>query len=114
MPQMIARIPVTIDNGASLSDAATLFGGLLSIIEMPAAWTAANLTFQTSGDAGVTFMNVYDDVGNEVAVTAAASRRIRLSPADWVAIHQLKVRSGTAGVPVNQGAERILYLEVWE
>ncbi len=111
--QLLARFPVVIANGASLSSAVQIRAGLLSVIEMPAAWTAANLTFQSSGD-GTNYMNVYDDAGTEVTVTADASRRIQLSPSDWAGIQYLKVRSGTSAVAVNQAAERTLYLEVWE
>jgi hypothetical protein len=113
MPEMIARIPVTILNGASLSNAVPLYGGLPAVIEMPAAWTAAVLTFQTSGD-NTNFFNVYDDAGSEVSITTDASRRIRLEPTQWAGISQIKIRSGTAGAAVNQGGDRILYLEVWE
>lgn len=113
MPQMIARLPVVIAINTSLSAAVNLRGGLPAVIEMSAAWDAANLTFQTSGD-GATFMNVYDENGTEVTVTADASRRIRLEPSQWAGIAQIKVRSGMAAAAVNQTAERTLYLEVWE
>ena len=113
MPQLVARIPVVIAINTSLSSAVQIFGGLLSIIEMPAAWDAANLTFQTSGD-GTNYFNVYDDSGTEVTVTASTSRRIRLEPSQWAGIQYIKIRSGTAGVAVNQTAARTLYLEVWE
>ncbi len=113
MPQLIARTPVVIAINTSLSSAVKVHGGLVSIVEMPSAWDAANLTFQTSGD-GSTFMNLYDENGTEVTVTAAASRRIRLEPSQWAAISEIKVRSGTAAVAVNQTAERTLYLEIWE
>jgi hypothetical protein len=113
MPQMIARIPVVIANGEAVSEAANLRGGLLSTIEMPAAWTAANLTFQTCGD-GSNFFDLYDELGTEVTAVADASRRIRLEPSQFAAVAQIKVRSGTTGTPVNQVTERTLYLEVWE
>jgi hypothetical protein len=113
MPQLVARLPVTILNGASLSNAATVRGGLPAVIEMPAAWTAASLTFQTSGD-GTNFFNLYDETGTEVSVTTDASRRIRLEPTHWAGLWQIKIRSGTAGVAVNQGGDRVLYIEVWE
>ena len=113
MPQLIARTPVLILNGASLSAAVKVLGGLPAIIEMPAAWDAANLTFQTSGD-GATFMNLYDENGTEVTVTADASRRIRLEPSQWAAIAEIKVRSGPSAAAVNQTADRTLYFEVWE
>lgn len=105
----LGRAAATIANGASLSGAVELEGMELVAIEMPAAWTAANLTFQGSHD-GVTFNNVHDDAGTEVSVTAAAARFIRLNPELWGGFHAIKVRSGTAGAAVNQGAERVINL----
>jgi hypothetical protein len=113
MPQLVARLPLAIASGDSVSAAANTRGGLPAVIEMPAAWDAANLTFQTSGD-GVNYFNVYDEIGTEVAVTADASRRIRLEASQWAGITHIKIRSGTAGTPVVQTADRVLYLEVWE
>lgn len=78
-------------------------------IIMPAAWTAANLTFQ-HGDANGIFTNLYDDAGSEVVVTVAASRYIRLVPSEWVNMRQLKIRSGTSGTPVAQAADRTLII----
>jgi hypothetical protein len=113
MPQLVARLPVSILINSSLSSAVEIRGGLPAVIEMPAAWDAANLTFQTSGD-GTNFFNLYDETGNEVSVTASTSRRIRLEPSQWAGINQLKIRSGTAGTPVVQTVARTLYIEVWE
>jgi hypothetical protein len=113
MPQLVARIPVSIVINTSLSVAFDIRGGLPAVIEMPAAWDAANLTFQTSGD-GSNFFNLYDETGNEVTVTASTSRRIRLEPSQWAGTYQMKIRSGTAAVPVTQTAARTLYVEIWE
>jgi hypothetical protein len=99
----------TIANGASLSGAISLRGGRLSAIQMPAAWTAANLTFQTSFD-GATFADAYDDVGNELTVSATISRVLQLDPSKWVGVQYIKVRSGTSASPVAQGAARTLQL----
>ena len=107
----LGRVAATIANAASLSAAVEIAGMELVAIEMPAAWTAANLTFQGTHD-GATFNNVHDDAGTEVSVTAAAARYIRLNPELWGGFHSVKVRSGTAGTPVNQGAERIINLVV--
>jgi hypothetical protein len=80
---------------------------------MPAAWTAAGLTFQASLD-GINYFNVFDDgttAGTfvETTWTAAASQyQIVAAPAKWVGVRWLKIRSGTSGVPVNQAAERTL------
>lgn len=100
---------VTIANGASLSNSVDLGGRALSAILMPAAWTAAALTFQASLD-GVTFFNLLDGAGAEITASAAAGSFIRLSINDWLALRYLKIRSGTAAIPVNQGADRILSL----
>jgi len=113
MPQLVARLPVVIAINTSLSAALKIYGGLPAMIEMPAAWTAANLTFQTSGD-GSNYFDVYDELGVEVTVIASTSRRIRLDPVMWAGIQYIKIRSGTTGVPVVQLAERTLYVEVWE
>ena len=100
---------VTIASGASLSDAIDLSGkevvlsGLrLLAIEMPAAWTAADLTFQASMDGGTTYTNMYNADGDEITVTAAASRFIVLDPATFCAVTNIKIRSGTSASAVNQ------------
>jgi hypothetical protein len=103
----------TIANGASLSGAVDLgAGAILSGIQMPAAWTAAGLTFQVSAD-GVTYANKFDAYGSEYSVpsaSATASQFISLPPSDFLGVRYIKVRSGTAGSAVAQGAERLLTL----
>jgi hypothetical protein len=101
----------TIANGASLSGAVNLSGFTLIGIDMPASWTAANLTLQASVDNS-TWDNVFDQTGTEVTITAAASRFILLNPADFVSVRYLRVRSGTSGTPVNQGGARTITLIV--
>lgn len=91
----------------SLSAAVNLGEKVAIGILMPAAWDAANLTFQGSVD-GVSFSNIYDSSGNELTVTAAASRYIYLDPTVFVGLNQIKVRSGTNGTPVTQTAARAL------
>jgi hypothetical protein len=89
---------------------------LVGII-MPGTWTAANLTFQMSpdrpvvlpdDDAPAAFYNGYDDAGNEVTVTAAASRALMLSQNVLIVGRCFKIRSGTSGTPVDQTATRTL------
>lgn len=106
----------TIASGASLSSAislqsnATTYCGLRIFgIIMPSEWTSANLTFQVSAD-GVTYQNLYDANGTEITVVAGASRTIQLDPAVFAAIPYIKVRSGTSGTAVNQGAARTIGL----
>lgn len=101
----------TIANGESLSAGVRFDGAALVAIIMPAAWTAASLTFQASVD-DITYNNVYNESGIEKTVTASTSRYIALNPADFVGANYIKVRSGTSGTPVNQDAERALSLVV--
>ncbi len=100
---------VTIASGASLSGAVQLGDGVLAGILMPAAWTAAALTFEGSMD-GSTFKPIYDDVGVEIQFTVDADRVVIVAPYDFSALKFMKVRSGTLAAGVNQAAERILQL----
>ena len=97
----------TIANGESLSGAVDLGSASLVAIQMPASWTAASLTFQVSYDCA-TYADVKDELGTEFTVTAAASLVIASAAiaATFLGARYLKVRSGTSGVPVNQGAAR--------
>ena len=104
-------VPVVIALNASLSGAVEIGDAKQIAISMPADWTAANLTFQGSYD-GATWWDVYDDAGTEVNVTAAEDRLIVLGTItkNLRPLRFLKVRSGTAGSAVTQGAARTLHL----
>lgn len=101
--------PATIANAGSLSGAIDLGATHLFAIRLdPTAWTAASLTFQASID-GTNFFNLYDNFGSEVGWTVAAQTIVlNASPAQWLGIRWLKIRSGTASSPVAQGAARAL------
>jgi hypothetical protein len=115
---MIHRLPgkltATIANGTALSGVINLAGAVLVTIQMPSAWTAAALTFQGSHD-GLTFGDVYDDAGTELSVSSAAAAVNRVIIASTIldklaGLTYLKIRSGTTGTPVNQGADRVITL----
>ena len=78
-------------------------------IQMPASWTAADLTFQASLD-GTTYQDIYDKDGTEYTVTADAGIYIILPIADFAGIPYMKVRSGTSGTAVQQEAARTIQL----
>ena len=101
----------TIAAAASLSDEVAVQGHLTLAFLMPAAWTAASITFQGAATSGGTFGDLYTDTGTEVEITVAASRLVVLTgpEADAVAaVPYLKLRSGTGALPVAQGAERLI------
>lgn len=101
---------VTIASGQSLSPQVDTGGRRLAAIKVPAAWTAAALTFQASVDAGVTWGDLYDDSGNEVSLAITAGRMIALDALAMVLspFRYLKLRSGTSASPVAQGADRAI------
>lgn len=104
-------IQATIASGTSLSAGVPLGAKTLVGIAMPAVWTAAGLSFQASVD-GTTWLDMYDGTGSEKVLSVAANRLVTLDPAEWASFNYLKVRSGTAAVGVNQGADRIVTLMV--
>jgi hypothetical protein len=102
-----ATFGATIANGAALSAAVDLRGFEPLAIQMPAAWTAAGLSFEVSDD-GVNFADLYNTSG-EYTLTVAVDRAVALSnPNELSGFQFIKVRSGTTGTPVNQGADRIV------
>ena len=110
------RVPFTIANGASLSGEISVQGAEVVGIVMPAAWTAAALTFQSAdiGDppagGSSTFQDVYNTGGTELNFTVAAARRVVVDPDVFGRHSKIKVRSGTSGAAVNQGGDRTGYL----
>lgn len=105
----IEELTVTIANAASLSGAVNLAGMDLTRIKLPAAWTAASLTFQVSED-GSTFQDLYDTSGEVTLTTPGTSRSVQVDPNNFAGIQWIKVRSGTSGTPVNQGGARSITL----
>ena len=109
-------LTATIANGASLSDAQLVDGKLAGII-IPAAWTAAAITFSASFD-GTNYFDVYSSATGTAAETTIASgnipttggRYLPLSLTDWLSVNFIKIRSGTSATPVNQGAARSIGL----
>jgi hypothetical protein len=77
---------------------------------MPAAWTAANLTFQVSHDGGSTYADLFDQFGVEIQASATVDRVILLDTNLFLNVRYMKIRSGTSATPVNQAAERSLIL----
>jgi len=107
------NIPATIANGASLSGALDLDGRTPVALLMPAAWTAADVTFQESFDNS-TFYNVFTTAGGELTLTVDVDQAIIIDPVNLAGARYLKVRSGTAAAAQNQGAARTIGVVVRE
>lgn len=113
--RQVGKVVATIANGTALSDAVNLGGHVISAIHMPAAWTAAALTFQASDDGGTTWRDVYDDAGTEVTIASAAvvaSRAIvnKTILEQLAGLTTVRLRSGVTATPVNQAAQRAIVL----
>lgn len=106
-------VTATITSGTSLSEAINTGDMKLAGIKMSGAWNAANLTFQGCEIEGGTYMDIYDDAGTELSVTAAANHAIALTDKVFEAVNAykyIKIRSGTSSTPVSQTADREIIL----
>jgi hypothetical protein len=110
----INRRTFTIANGASLSDAQKLNDSeVVMAIEMPSAWTTANLTFK-AGTVADSIQSYYRQ-GTEVSIAVVASSFQELDAIGYLsAAKYIQLRSGTAASPVAQGAARTLILVTLE
>jgi len=109
MAAQLYTTTATISASGTISPAVDIENTCLVGIIMPAAWTAAPITFQASTD-GVAFANAYDNNGMEITVQAAASRYIVVPPLTLVGVVSLYVRSGPNATPVTQAAQATLTL----
>ncbi len=98
----------TIPSGNSQSDVINVAPLVPVGIILPAAWTAAALTFLVSVDGN----NFYplQDMSAEVSAVVTAGQYMALDPAIFIGIIAFKLRSGTAALPVNQAADRTFML----
>jgi hypothetical protein len=117
--QDVDTVQATIAAGAALSAQVNLGKKTLVAIVMPAAWTAADLTFQSSPNGGASFGELYyaDGVSTDAAAemqihAPAAGQFIVLDPTKWRGVNCLTVRSGTSAAPVNQVAQAVLTLVI--
>ena len=101
----ITRHAQVIESGQSLSDLLILAENELIIaIEIPAAWTAAGLSFVAVGGDGLD-KTVKKD-GSEVTLTVSTNEYHSLELPLLMGIKNIKLRSGTSASPVSQGATR--------
>lgn len=106
-------VNAVIPNGETITGVIDLEGGARRIhgIVMPAAWTAAELTFLVSVD-GVRWLPLRDGTADvEIAAAGGATDDTAFALANHAALAgwpQVVIQSGTHAMPVAQGAERTL------
>lgn len=106
-------VDYVIPNGAAIAAAGVQVSGKLVGIIMPAAWTAAGLTFSASATLGGTYYDIYDIGVERTIATAVVAAGAHLEPTslnNWLAVNFIKLRSGPGASPVNQGASRTFTL----
>jgi hypothetical protein len=107
-----STLTATIANGGTVSDAVNVKGNNVTGIFMPAAWTAANITFQASVDDGTTFGVVYGaDATGVLTVTTltspTAATYIQIPAGTFDGCTHIKVVSSAA-----QGASRAVTVAI--
>lgn len=101
---------LTIPNGAAVSNAFDFGGSELTRITAPAAWTAADLVLEFSGD-GTAWNSLYDFAGNAIKLTGFTAGRTYDLSSSSVEVENItffRVRSSTGGADVNQAADRVV------
>lgn len=104
-------------SGAALSETLDLGeSGKLMGVHIPAAFDGTKLTLQVSAD-GATWQDLYGPAGNvaggvEWEQPCAAGRAFPLD--GWLQTFSrwIRLRSGSAGSPTNQGADRLVTVVV--
>ncbi len=108
-------INVTIPDGQALSDNVRLGQQRIIGILMPATWASAVISFQGSNDANNDMLDLYDESGNELSVTAAEGQLVTFSEdfsSRFDSVSNVKIRSGLTGATVNQSGGTIVGLVV--
>lgn len=104
-PLVLNSIAVQIASGQALSAEVDIGGWTLVGIVVPSNWTTAGLSFQASADGGITWGELQDQTATAIGVSSIAGGTqvfIAIDPTKLRGVRSLKVRSGTAAVPVNQ------------
>lgn len=97
----------TILSGQSVSNELDLGGSIPLHILIPAAWTAAAITIETSLD-GINWVPfIYDDANALVQISSpVAGNLYTLSFWGVYGLKKFRLRSGTSSSPINQSADR--------
>lgn len=93
-----------IPSGSDTSGNLNAGGRVPSALVMPAAWTAADITFEVSID-GSTWVPVHLADGTQYTLTVAASRFVSLTADYFIGAKHVRLVSS-----VNQGADRTMTL----
>lgn len=116
----LVKVAVTIANNTASSSAVETNGRRLVAVQTPAAWTAADITFDVYDAENAQWLKIVDAAGAAVKITGVATgaAEINLPPeiGDRLTYNRMRLTStNTASeADVNQGAARTLYVILGE
>ena len=99
----IKSLTATIARSSSLSTIVDVGGNYVVGIIMPDIWTEARVSVQVSPD-GVIFHDLFDFNFGELIFSATNGVAIAVDHRRLLMARYIKLRSGTRGAPINQGA----------
>lgn len=103
---VVALVPTTIANAATVSASINLMGATLCGIYLPAAFTGTSLSFQAAATLEGTYQTIQRN-GGDYTLTVAQGKYVVLDPAVFAGVQFMKVVSGS-----SEGALRTLNLAV--
>lgn len=108
------EVEVTILSGAAVSDPIGFGWWSMMVIHMPAGWTAADLGFQVAphGFPPQDWRTLNDETGARIEITGVIAAESFIAPANMAPANSLRLWSQSAGAPVNQGADRVIKVEL--
>lgn len=101
-----------IPNGTAFSGTLSFYEFAYGIVHMPAAWTAADIGFYVASELNGTFQELFDSGGTRVEITGPAADLAMQVPTEVLAARYIQLWSQSAGVNVNQLAERELFMDM--
>ena len=115
----LQTLTLTIPAGQSLSNGVNCSKGKVTLIEFPAAWNDANVSFQVSSDGNAWHDYYYLNPGERMpmglreVIVPAIANIATIVLTDWASnLLWLKIRSGSADQPRIQSADRTFVLTV--
>ena len=81
-----------------------------AVFHMPGTWDAADIGFQVAYEPEGTYLPLYDDGGNLVAITPVVDRSYAF-PSSLEGAKYVKLWSNNAGTDVLQAADRVIQLD---
>ena len=108
------NVTMTIPSGDSVSGVLALNGDSPVAFHAPSAWTTAAMQIEATinGTDWITVINdeVGSTTGNYSALTANAGYAVDFK--SFLGYRGIRLRSGSAGSPVNQAADRVFTVSV--